>query len=295
MTKKEFTYTVVLTIVLSSLAFACHEFGLTGYGYTFFLLMPLAIGFILGQRPGWKIPMLASVLFGFVTFMYLLLIAQLEGIICIVMASPLIVGLMFLGIWGGYAIRKAFPKKDKEKFKFSFFPIIAVLLAGVTEHYFSEKYDYGKIETVIYLPYDKETVFDHIKSVDTLDSEKPFLMQIGLSVPQKCILEKEEVGASRICYFKEGTIDEKVTEIKRGEILKMDVTRYGLPGRKWLKFKDAIYLFKEKNNGTELTRITTYRTELKPRFYWAYWEKISIEAEHDYVLHDLERRLKEKK
>jgi hypothetical protein len=64
-----------------------------------------------------------------------------------------------------------------------------------------------------------------------------------------------------------------------------------MPGRKWLHFQDAIYLFKQIGDSTELTRITTYKTELKPRFYWKFWEEKAIRAEHEYVLTDLKRRL----
>lgn len=83
-----------------------------------------------------------------------------------------------------------------------------------------------------------------------MGGEVPFLMKIGVQKPLKCVLEKDSVGAKRICYFKEGTIDEVVTEFKRGESLKMKVTNYGMPGRKWLHFDDAIYLFKPVNGGT---------------------------------------------
>ena len=119
-------------------------------------------------------------------------------------------------------------------------------------------------------------------------------MNLGLSVPQKCVLEKEEVGAKRTCYFENGTIEEKVTDIKRGEYIKMKVTNYDLPGFKWLKFDDAIYLFDQEGDSTKLTRITTYKSQLKPRIYWKFWEKQAIEAEHEYVLNDLKRRLGEK-
>jgi len=71
----------------------------------------------------------------------------------------------------------------------------------------------------------------------------------------------------------------------------MKITKYNMPGRKWLHFQDAVYLFKTVDNATELTRITTYKTELKPRFYWGFWEKKAIKAEHEYVLNDLKRRL----
>lgn len=104
-------------------------------------------------------------------------------------------------------------------------------------------------------------------------------------------LTVDSVGAKRVCNFKEGTIDEEVTEIKRGEILKIKITNYGMPGRKWLHFQDVIYLFKQVGSETELTRITTYRSELKPRFYWNYFETAAIQAEHNYVLADLKRRL----
>ena len=127
--------------------------------------------------------------------------------------------------------------------------------------------------------------------MDTLEGEKSILMNLGLSVPQKCYLEKEEIGAKRTCYFEEGTIEEKVTEIKRGEYIKMKVTDYNLPAMKWLKFDKADYLFTEEGNTTKVTRITTYQSQLKPRFYWEFWEKQAIESEHEYVLNDLRRRL----
>ena len=120
-------------------------------------------------------------------------------------------------------------------------------------------------------------------------------MNLGLSVPKKCVLEKEEIGAKRTCYFDGGRIEEKVTDIKRGEFIKMKVTDYDLPGFKWLKFDDAIYLFDQEGDSTKLTRITTYQSQLKPRIYWEFWEKQAIEAEHEYVLKDLKRRLETKK
>jgi hypothetical protein len=89
-------------------------------------------------------------------------------------------------------------------------------------------------------------------------------------------------------------IEEKVTAIQPGILLKMDVVSSTLPLPKWLKFNQAIYTFERKGNGTLLTRITTYRTELKPRFYWRWVEAKAIEAEHEYVLNDLKCRLEAK-
>ena len=75
---------------------------------------------------------------------------------------------------------------------------------------------------------------------------------------------------------------------------KMKVTEYNLPGFKWLKFDDAVYLFTQEGNMTKLTRITTYQSQLKPRFYWEFCERQAIESQHEYVLNDLKRRLEVK-
>jgi hypothetical protein len=291
--KENFFLTVLLTVVFSSLGFAMLHFNFIGYGYTFFILVPLCIGFFLGTKPTWKTGFLFSVLVGLVAFFYLLITAQLEGLFCVITLLPLILILIFVGSLIGWHIRKAYKNNNNRanNLKFSIYPLLLLFFSGAIEHYFIDKYDHGRVESSIYLPFSREKVYDYIKSVDTLDAEKPVLLYLGLSVPQKCVLEEEIVGAKRTCYFKEGTIEEKVTEIKRGEILKMEILNYRLPGRKWLKFQDAIYTFEPKDGGTLLKRVTTYRTELKPRWYWSIWEEKAIEAEHEYVLKDLEKRL----
>ncbi len=236
--------------------------------------------------------LMVALLFGLVCFLLLLVIGGIEAFVCIIMASPLIIIVAVIGTGIGYAARRIFDKLLKNSnAKLSLVPLFALLLAGTFEHYFVGEYDYVKVSTSIYLPYNPDKVYDYIKSVDTLNTEQPFLMKLGLPVPQKCILEKEQVGAVRTCYFANGVIEEKVIAIKRGEILKMDVTKYTLPLPTWIKFNEAIYLFEKKGNGTLITRITTYKTSLKPRFYFRYCEVKAIEAEHEYVLADLRQRL----
>jgi len=292
--KKQFFFTILLTTLLSSAGFALFHFGLIGYGYTFFILIPLCIGYFLGLKLDWGISFVIALILGLVCFFYLLITAQLEWIFCIIILLPLFILLIILGIWIGNLLKKYLSKRKANDLKASLYPLIVLLFSGTVEHFFSSNYEYAKVESIIYLHYDAATVYDFIKSVDTLDGKKSLLMNLGLSVPQKCVLGKEEIGAKRICYFEGGSIEEKVTDIKRGEFIKMKVTDYDLPGFKWLKFDDAIYLFTQEGDLTKLTRITTYQSKLKPRIYWEFWEKQAIEAQHEYVLNDLKRRLEAK-
>lgn len=294
--KKQFFFTVLLTTFLSSAGFALFHFGLIGYGYTFFILIPLCIGYFLGLKLDWGITFMIALLIGLVAFFYLLITTQLEWTFCIILLLPLFLPLIIIGIWLGYLIRKHIIRNDKtSNTKVSLYPLIVLLFSGIIEHFFSSDYEYARVESTIYLSCNKQTAYDLIKSVDTLEGEKSLLMNLGLSVPQKCYLEKEEVGAKRTCYFEEGTIEEKVTDIKRGEFIKMKVIKYNLPGFKWLQFEDAVYLFTQDGELTKLTRITTYQSQLKPRLYWEFWEKQAIEAQHEYVLNDLKRRLETKR
>lgn len=282
-----------LTILLSSAGFALFHFEFIGYGFTFFLVTPLIIGFFLGQKLTFKISAFFAVFVGLVAFMYLLITAQLEGIFCVITLFPLIALLIFIGSMMGYFIREFFDKRNRSgRMTLTFAPLLILLLSAQYEEYFFDKYSFNKVETEMFIKANPLDVYNAIKSVDTLDSPKPFLLQLGLPVPQKCILEKDSVGASRICVFKNGTIDEIVEEIKPAEVLKMKVLRYNLEGRKWLKFDEASYYFKEVPGGTIIKRITSYRTELKPRWYWKFWEENAIESEHEFVLSDLVKRLK---
>ncbi len=291
---KTFIIIVILTVVFSCLGFGLVELNLIPYGLTLFCIMPILLGYVIGQYPKFGIVVIIASIIGVIIFFYLLLIGGLESMWCVLTLTPLMYILLFVGIYIGFQIKKTRDKKDNEKGTHTnayVLPIIILFASSSFEKFFTEKYTEVRIETKIILPYSKETVFDYVKSFDTLQSKKPFLFSIGIQTPIKCILEKDSIGAKRTCYFKEGTIDEIVTEFKRGEILQMKITKYNMPGRKWLHFQDAVYLFKAVGDSTELRRITIYKSELKPRFYWDLWEEKAIRAEHDYVLSDLRRRL----
>jgi hypothetical protein len=286
----------IATFLLCTLGFTLFHFELVGLGYTFFIVVPLCIGYSLGIKLDWGISLVIAVMMGLTLFFFLLLTAGFEGLVCVIMLLPIFIPVVLIGILIGYNLRKRSLKTDKKNIiNISLYPLIVLLFSGGIEHFFSNKFENAKVESTIYLPYEASTVYDFIKSVDTLAGKRSLLMNLGLSVPQKCVLEKEEVGAKRTCYFENGTIEEKVTDIKRGEYIKMKVTNYELPGFKWLKFDDAIYLFDQKGDSTKLTRITTYQSQLKPRIYWEFWERQAIEAQHEYVLNDLKRRLEIKK
>ncbi|MFT5338269.1 MAG: hypothetical protein ACI9YL_002286, partial [Luteibaculaceae bacterium] len=210
---------------------------------------------------------------------------------------PLIIGAILLGVLVKYLMAKFRKKKEPNLLKSSVLPFCIFLFLGVVENSLtSDQKELVEISSVISLPYSTMAVYEAIKSVDTLDAPKPFLMQLDLPVPLKCVLVEEKVGGLRTCYFEGGQIVERITELEPGKSLKMDVIDYQLTGRSWLGFERAIYLFEvAEGNTTKLTRITSYTSNLFPRVYWKPLEKIGIEQEHEYVFRNLVKDLGEMK
>ncbi|MCX2745583.1 polyketide cyclase [Mangrovivirga sp. M17] len=292
--KKEFIISIIISLTFLSLGFILLHFELIGYGLSFFVFLPFTLGFILGKST-LKSMSLWGLTISLAIFFILLLGGNLEGMVCVLMSMPLILIAIAIGAVVKHGIKR-YRNKDKQDnlIKSSILPFCLFLTLAFIETELTKNDQFViEVKSEIILPYSPIQVYETIKSVDTLDAEKPFLMKLDLPIPQKCILEEEKVGGIRTCYFEGGLIVEKITELEKGKILKMDVIDYQLTGRKWLGFNEAIYYFDELENGqTKMTRITTYTSELYPRFYWKPLEKIGIEQEHEYVFSNLKKDLK---
>jgi len=256
-------------------------------GLVLFLLLPSASGFAVAvvAKPG-KIANV-SIILGTIFCLSMLLISGIEGLVCVVMASPLIAAGLALGALGGHLFRKHVIDKSKmpQVMKLLVLLIAPLLLMGakaIEQPVISSLRTETFVTRVIFKA-KPEQVWDTIKSVEKINAEKPLLLRIGLPVPERCELEGEGVGSKRICYFDVGHIEERVTEWNPPTSMKMEVTEFQLPGSRWLGFKDASYEMHQEGDNTVVTRETTITSRLYPAWYWRPLEKFGVESEHDYL------------
>jgi len=289
---KSFRTSIILTFIFLATGFAFMHYGWAGYGWLLFILLPFVLGLTLGFLPNRNMT-IAGLLICLFFFFIGIITLGLEGYICVIMVLPIVLPVIIVGALLTYWYKKKDASKKSAKLPVLILPLFIFILGVPIENYLvKEKKRVIEVASQIELPYSSGDVYDAIKSMDTLIGEKTFLMKIDLPVPQKCVLEKEEVGGLRTCYFSGGKIVEKITQLERGKVLKMDVISYQLTGRKWLGFKEAIYLFDSlAPNKCKMTRITTYTSELRPRLYWKPLEKLGIEQEHEYVFEALKNKL----
>jgi hypothetical protein len=302
---RSFKLSIILTLLFFGTGIAFLFLGLVDYSWILFILLPIVLGISIGIIPNKKYTLYGA-LITTVILLFGLYIPGLSGLLCIIMALPLVIPLIFIGYIIAHLVKRYKELKSTTRLSILLLPLLPFLIGAPAEHFLkADKKQVVEVRTEQVYNYTPEQVYDAIKSVDTLIAEKPYLMQFDLPIPVKCILEKEAVGGLRTCYFKAGrlsnadfgagTIVEKITQLEKAKVLRMDVISYNLIGRKWIGFKEAIYYFdKAGEHGCKLTRVTTYTSELSPRFYWEPLEKLGIRQEHDYVFSNLANDLKKK-
>lgn len=291
-------YSWLIAVAVLLLGFLLLHFGLVDYGNTFFVVFPLAVGFSIGthptpaQRGGLLVALIALIFFGF------LLAGQLEGLVCVAMALPIFLismlcGYFALRFWRKHKEPRDKPRDISDHLVNSFSPLFVLLLLNPVEQSLLPEPEVVEIETSVLLPYAPAIVFDQVKAMDKLDAEKPWGIWLGLPAPYRCILEADTIGAKRHCLFNNGSIIAEITRYEKGKVLEMDVVDYNLTGREWFRFVDATYTFQQEGSQTRITRTSSYRSVLQPRFYWEPMEKWGIEQEHQFVLASLRKNIDE--
>jgi hypothetical protein len=291
---------IIIGLLIGSL------FGLGGFlllrdesgamGGVLFLLLPAAAGFAVGMVTQKSKIVSASLIIAAILCFSILLMTGAEGLVCVLMAAPLIGIGLAIGAVLGFLFRKHVVDKSKtpQTIKGIALLILPLFLLGANrvEQPGRRQPRTETFTTTVTLDASPERVWNQLKSVDALNASKPFLLRIGLPVPVRCTLEGEGVGMKRVCYFDSGFIEERVTAWNPPTYMGLEVTESKLPGRHWLGFKDASYEIHREGDKTVVVRKTTIISRLYPAWYWRSLEGMGVEAEHQYLFRDVANRLK---
>ncbi len=260
----------------------------TAYGWVMFLVVPFVAGFAIAlivRRPA--AISLASFIVGIATAMIFIGL-QWEGYICVAMAMPFLVVAMCIGNVVGFFIRDQIGEKDITVDKHSALLILAcplmIAAADRVEKPYREAERFETFVNQMFVPKPPDLVWKRLIVFESMGGSQPFLLRIGLPVPNRCTLDKEAVGGRRVCYFNQGIIAQEVTEWNQPFSMKLKVAENTLPGRQWLTFVDASYTLTPVEGGTLVARETTISSRLYPRWYWRMFEAWGVCSEHEYVL-----------
>jgi Polyketide cyclase / dehydrase and lipid transport len=263
-------------------------------GQVIFIMFPLLVGATIAMVTprGFSSAALLSVTISLLICLVSLIAMHAEGILCAVLAFPLIFVPLAVGVAIGTLLRNMIRPFESVKTNCIILLIAPVLLFGghrLEVKAFPQARTQS-VTTTIHLAAAPEEVWANIQSLDKLAGRKPLLMLIGLPIPQRCVLKGTSVGSKRICYFDQGSIEESVLEWDPPQRMRLAIDRTNMPGRHWLEFDGAEYDLKGDATGTTLTRVTTIRSNLQPAWYWARFETWGVQSEHEYLFSDLANR-----
>lgn len=251
-----------------------------------FLLVPLVMGLITAFF--WKGFALTTTEY----FLYSLLNSALgmvvagifmhEGVICLVIVSPLLLGFVFLGALLG---RWLF-QYSNNRLNLSLVPLALAFLAldvFSPHHYGNAVSD----RVVIHAP--PSQVWTHLAAVPVI-GEKPdfWLFKMGLPYPVQSTVSGQGVGASRRCVFSRGRVfEERIVEWQPGKRLTFDITRQPrdpeILGH--ARVRRGQFVLQDNGDGTTtLTGTSWYELYVYPSWYYDIWARSIARQVHVRVM-----------
>jgi uncharacterized membrane protein YhaH (DUF805 family) len=293
---------LAITVPLAVLGVVVGAQVFRSYGFSLFVGAPFALGMIsvllFGfSRPQPLLPCLAVAMGAAGLAGLAILAVALEGIICLLMASPIVFGLALVGGVVGYAIQTRPWLLDQTATL-----VLALLLALpalMAAESASEPQPVERVvrtEVVIEAP--PERVWPHVIAFPPLPEPEEWLFRTGIAYPQRAEIHGVGVGAVRHCVFTTGTFVEPIEVWNPPSLLRFRVSEQPEPMREWspypihpphldhyLHSRQGEFRLEALPEGrTRLVGTTWYSNRMWPAAYWSLWSDAIIHRIHGRVL-----------
>jgi hypothetical protein len=283
---------LLLLFILFGAGFVLIDGGL--YGLTFFILLPAVLGGLVAWvfRPttGARAARLGAL--AVTAALALLLLLGWEGLICIVMASPLALPLGAFGSWLIYRVGSFRVTR----------PSVAWLLllpsASITWDVKAPPPVF-RVNSAIEIAATPEQVWKHVVTFSDLPEPREWFFRAGLAYPKRARIEGSGPGAIRYCEFSTGPFVEPIEVWNEPRLLRFRVTENPAPMHEWSPYAQVLpkhlhgYMISRQgqfqltrlaNNRTLLEGATWYQHGLWPAEYWRLWSDAIIHRIHLRVL-----------
>ncbi len=261
---------VVAGLGLTLFAVAAGALVFGAYGFGMFVVSPFVIGATtayfanrkgdVGTERSARLVAGAAALGGIA-----LVMVALEGVVCIVLASPLGLVMALLGGMLGRAIAiKSAPSAKRTLSSFAILPIVFA-----SESLLPPTASFDTCQTVE-IDSPAATVWQSIIHMDTIDEPLALPFRLGVAYPLRGKIIGEGVGATRLGEFSTGTAVERVTEWVPNRKLAFTVMK-DVPGMREMSpyrhvhAPHVIGYFRTTNTSFELRPLPNGRTELIER------------------------------
>lgn len=290
---------------LAVVAAVLSVYGLKTYGWALFFAAPLAVGIVTGWLANREVDIGYGATMG-VTLLALLagsaalLVFAIEGLICLIMAAPIMIGIAAIGIGLGRGI--ALRSRGAKGGAMMGVALIPIMLAA--DAAMPPRAGFESIETIeVAAP--PAAVWDSIVHMGPIPEPPAAPFRWGLAYPMRGRIDGEGVGAVREGVFSTGVAYERVTEWEPGRKLSFvvlsdppnmrELSPYGdiatphVHG--YFRTLDARFTITPLARGrTRLTLATKHELDLEPALYWIPWAQWTTHVNKRRVLEHFRRQ-----
>ena len=260
--------------------------GATPLIYSEFVIIPYLMGIILSRYLR-NINVSSRKLIGFACVNSLIAIVLSyvflkEGIICLIIVSPLLMAFVILGAFSG----KAMFRRNNQTLNASVFAMLFVMFVSdsLSVHHYE-----NKVADVVVINAPPAEVWRYVVAYKRNEApSKYWLFKIGMPSPVQSTAEGYYLGAKRKCIFSNGYVfNEKIVTYDENKNLAFDITKQPrdpeIMGH--INILSGQFLLKDNHDGTTtLTGNSWYKLYVFPVWYYDIWAKSVIRNVHLRVM-----------
>jgi hypothetical protein len=273
---------------------------LVTYGTTLFLGLPCLQGMIVSLLVGRRDfgVHLRQFLLSAAFSMLLLLAFASEGLLCILMVSPLWLAMGLLGVALGRALVAISVRQAA--------PVLLVMpLSQWLEQHGQQQPAVFETTTAMVVHATPAVVWKYLIEFPELPPPTELPFRLGIAWPVSAAIKGRGPGAIRRCSFSTGDFVEPIEVWEEPHLLHFSVLQNPQPMVEWNPFHDQVdaahlhgyfqarrgqFALSERPDGTTLLAGTTwYSHGLWPETYWRWWSDAMVHAIHRRVLTHIAR------
>ena len=273
------------------------------YGWTVFTAIPFIASIAAAILFGWRrersiLECMQVSIMSLLIMACVLLLIPFEGVICLLMAAPLAVGIGVVGGAVGYVIQVNLPRSESIPRLMGCFAIILPLLI-VGEYITPTEVPEYRNASTIQIAAPPAVVWKYLIDFPPMSAPTDWVFKTGIAYPIRARIDGPHgVGAIRHCIFTTGEFVEPINIWDAPHRLRFDVLHQAPPMHElslypdlhpphldnYLVARQGQFLLTEPNPGqTKLEGTTWYQNYMGPSPYWRLWS--------DWIIHRIHMRV----
>jgi hypothetical protein len=210
-----------------------------------------------------------------------------EGVVCLVIVSPLVYVLLFTGILVG----RLWFRPNYSKLRLTIFPLLTLATLGESLYHSEQQ---AVVTDSIVIRASPAKVWPHVLAFPEIpDPPGYWIFRLGLPYPTQTTNGGNFVGVDRQCMFSNGIIiKEHVAEFVPNEKLTFDIAEQPTDPEAYghITLHRGQFVLRDNHDGTTtLTGSSWYTLHVRPRWYFDLWTRDMTRAVHLRVMNHVKR------